>query len=100
LCVLYLIQYYADMEQRISATELARRLGDVLGRIRYRRESFVIERNGTAVARLVPLPEQSPTTVREALAAWRGTGRPDGALAAALEAVGEADQPPDNPWGS
>ena len=42
------------MEKVISATALARRLGDVLGRIRYRGESFVIERNGVAVARLVP----------------------------------------------
>jgi antitoxin (DNA-binding transcriptional repressor) of toxin-antitoxin stability system len=88
------------MEQRISATELARRLGDVLGRVRYRGDSFVIERNGSAVARLVPLPENSARTLREALAAWRSAGRPDGAFAAALEAVGDADRSPDNPWGS
>jgi len=42
------------MEQRISATEVARRLGDVLERVRYRGGSFVIERNGSAMARLVP----------------------------------------------
>jgi antitoxin (DNA-binding transcriptional repressor) of toxin-antitoxin stability system len=88
------------MERHISATELARRLGDVLGRVRYRGDSFVIERNGSAVARLVPLPEKSIATLREALAAWRSAGRPDEAFAAALEAVGDADRPPDNPWGS
>jgi hypothetical protein len=32
------------MDTKISATELARRLGDILGRIRYRGESFTIER--------------------------------------------------------
>ncbi|MGH7332222.1 MAG: type II toxin-antitoxin system Phd/YefM family antitoxin [Candidatus Rokuibacteriota bacterium] len=88
------------MEQRISATELARRLGDVLGRVRYRGDSFVIERNGSAVARLVPLPDKSVVTIREALDAWRAAGRPDGAFAAALDAVGDTDRPPDNPWGS
>lgn len=34
---------------RISASELARRLGDILGRVRYRSETFVVERH-----RLVP----------------------------------------------
>lgn len=95
-----MIMYYSDMERRISATELARRLGDVLGHVRYRGDSFVIERNGDAVARLVPLPEKSTVTIREALMAWRAAGPPDAAFAAALEAVGDADQPPDDPWGS
>jgi hypothetical protein len=35
--------------RRISATELARKLGDVLGRVRYRGESFIVERNGAPV---------------------------------------------------
>src|SRR3990172_5706358 len=39
------------MEHRISAKDLARRLGDVLGRVRYRGDSFVVDRNGEAVAR-------------------------------------------------
>lgn len=43
------------MESRITATELARRLGDVLGQVRYRGDSFVIERHGVAVARLAPI---------------------------------------------
>ena len=94
------ITYCTGMERRISATELARRLGDVLGHVRYRGDSFIIERNGDAVARLAPLPEKSMATVREALMAWRGAGRSDSAFAAALEAVGAADRPPDNPWGS
>ena len=55
--------------------------------LRYRGELRSHRRNGTPVARLVPLPEKSVTTVRAALAAWRGTGRPDDAFATALEAV-------------
>lgn len=89
-----------SMEGRISATELARRLGDILGRVRYRGDSFLVERNGDPVARLVPVPGKATTTLREALAAWRGAGRPDPGFAADLERVGTADRPPDNPWAS
>jgi prevent-host-death family protein len=88
------------MEQRISATELARRLGDVLGRVRYRGDSFVVERNGDSVARLVPLPERSVTSLREALDAWRSAGAPDSAFADDLARVGAADRPPKDPWAS
>jgi prevent-host-death family protein len=88
------------MERRISATELARRLGDVLGRVRYRGESFIVERNGTPVARLGPLATGvSAATARDALAAWR-LGGPDLLLADALERVGAADRPPEDPWAS
>jgi antitoxin (DNA-binding transcriptional repressor) of toxin-antitoxin stability system len=88
------------MERRITATELARRLGDVLGRIRYRRDSYVVERNGVPVARLTPLPDSAPGTVREAIAAWRGAGPPDPEFARALQRVGNADKPAPNPWAS
>ncbi len=57
------------MEFRISATDLARRLGDVIGRIRYRGDSFTVERHGTPVARIGPVEGASRTTVREATAA-------------------------------
>lgn len=86
------------MEHRISATELARTLGDVLARVRYRGDSFVVERNGTTVARLVPAAEGSATTLGEALEAWRAAGPPDPDFADLLELVNRADRPPDNPW--
>ncbi len=88
------------MEGRISATELARRLGDILSRVRYRGDSFLVERNGDPVARLVPVPGKATTTLREALAAWRGVGKPDRGFADDLERIGNADRPPDDPWGS
>lgn len=88
------------MEHRISATELARRLGDVLARVRYRGDTFLVERNGDAVARVTPAPEGSPTTLREALEAWSSAGKPEAAFADDLERVGAADRPPQNPWDS
>ncbi|HEU0247445.1 MAG TPA: hypothetical protein VFR38_10210 [Gaiellaceae bacterium] len=58
-----------SMEHRISATELARSLGDVFARVRYRGDSFLVECNGDPAARLLPVAEGSPTTLREAFAA-------------------------------
>jgi antitoxin (DNA-binding transcriptional repressor) of toxin-antitoxin stability system len=78
------------METIISATTLARELGDVLGRIRYRGESFVIERNGVAVARLIPAAG-TPASVADALHAWRDAAEPDRGFAEALERIGAAE---------
>lgn len=88
------------MEHRISATDLARRVGDVLGRVRYRGDSFVVERNGEAVARVVPIGESSPTTLGEALRAWSEAAPADPTFADDLERVGSADRPPELPWAS
>ena len=87
------------METVISATELARKLGDVLGKVRYRREAFVVERNGEPVARLGPLPSGRGASLAEGLRAWRSAAPPDPALADDLERVNAADRPPRNPWG-
>jgi prevent-host-death family protein len=88
------------MEHRISATELARSLGDVLARVRYRGDTFVVERNGDPVARVSPVAEGSPTTLREAFAVWRAAGPPDTDFADALEEVNRLDWPQDDPWAS
>lgn len=88
------------MEVRITATELARSVGDVLGRVRYRGDTFVVERNGEPVARVVPVPGATVATVGEALRAWRDAGPPDPELADDLERVNRSDRPPENPWDS
>jgi antitoxin (DNA-binding transcriptional repressor) of toxin-antitoxin stability system len=87
------------MEKVISATALARQLGDVLGRIRYRGESFVIERNGVAVARLIPAAPDQQASVVDALRQWRDAAEPEPEFASALERIGAADRPPGDPWG-
>jgi antitoxin (DNA-binding transcriptional repressor) of toxin-antitoxin stability system len=86
------------MESTISSTELARRLGDILGRIRYRGESFVVERNGEPVARLTPLATRTAATALEGLRAWREAAGDDPGLADDLERVNRADRPAANPW--
>ncbi len=46
--------YHICMESKISATEAARTLSELLSRVRYRGESFVIERGGEPVCRMIP----------------------------------------------
>ena len=89
------------MERVISSTELARTLGDVLARIRYRHESFVVERNGTPIARVVPIEApDAETTVGAALAAWCDNRSSDSTFADDLARIGAADRPAANPWDS
>ena len=88
------------MDIRVTATDLARKLGDVLGRIRYRGDSFLVERNGEAVARVVPLVERPTAKLAEVLAGWAATGPPDAGFARDLEEVGASDVAADDPWDS
>jgi antitoxin (DNA-binding transcriptional repressor) of toxin-antitoxin stability system len=86
------------MEKSISATELARSLGDVLGKVRYRREVFIVERNGEPIARLSPLSSGAAVSLAEGFRAWRAAAVHDPAFADDLERVNAADRPPRNPW--
>lgn len=99
-CVKYVFMYYTRMEHRVSATDLVRALGDVLNRIRYRGDSFVIERNGDPVARMTPVTESPAGRLGEALGAWKGAGKCDPDFAKVLEEVRAADTPPETPWDS
>ena len=86
------------MKKRITATELARNIGDILARIRYRRESFLVERNGRLVARLLPVDASPAGTVRDALTAWIADASADDTFADDLARVNTADTPAANPW--
>lgn len=88
------------MEIRITATELARKLGDVLGKIRYRSDSFIVERNGEAIARISPVAVGVAGSLAEGLRAWQEAAPPDTRFADDLESVNRADRPPRNPWAS
>jgi antitoxin (DNA-binding transcriptional repressor) of toxin-antitoxin stability system len=49
----------------ITATQLARQLSDVLNRVKYRGERFIIQRNGETVATIAPPCSVSGTTWTE-----------------------------------
>lgn len=57
----------------ISIADVKRRFADVLGEVRYHKQRFIIERNGTPVAALVPLEELAePTSGRRGFLALVG----------------------------
>lgn len=80
------------MESTITATELAKRLSDILNRICYRGERFVVERNGEPVATLGPVRVVTGGTVGELFEHLRSLRMPDEDFADDLEAI-QAEQP-------
>ena len=42
------------MKSRISATEAVRSFSELMNRVRYRRESFVVERGGKPICEILP----------------------------------------------
>ena len=57
------------MEVEISATELARNLSEILNRVRYAGERFVVVRSGEPVCSIGPAPRPEPRqTLRQLLA--------------------------------
>lgn len=65
------------MESYITATAAARTLSDLLSRVHYRGESFIVERGGEAVCRIVPAGPRR-ATVADLLRALESAPRPDG----------------------
>jgi len=49
----------------ISVAEAKRRFADVLGTVRYQGERYVVERNGTPMAALVPLADLRTTSEQD-----------------------------------
>jgi prevent-host-death family protein len=49
------------MKSEISATEAARRFSEVVNRVRYRNETFVVKRGGEPVCEIVPVRSKTFT---------------------------------------
>jgi len=97
--VIYRNTYNTYMTVDVSATELARNLGDVLAKVRYRGQTFLVRKNGKVVARIEPAAAPGGPTVREAFAAWVEAASPDPGFGDDLERACHADNPGTNPWG-
>jgi len=50
------------MKTRVTATEAARKFSEILNRVAYKGESFVVERNGRPVCEIRPAQEQGIST--------------------------------------
>lgn len=81
-----------ETETRVTATELAKNLSDILNRVRYRGEHFVVERNGEPVATIEPVGPLRPATFGELLRRLKEVGLPDAGFADDLEQI-QASQP-------
>lgn len=75
------------METRVTASQLARCLSDILNRVKYCGEHFVVERGGEAVATIIPAEHGRTISWREFVNRLRNAPRPDDDFADDLEAV-------------
>lgn len=76
----------------LTATQLARNLSDVLNRVEYKGERFIIERNGERVATLGPTDAASARTVRDFVQFVQSLSPANPDYLDALEAI-QANQP-------
>ena len=80
------------MEKKITATELAKSLSDILSRVHYQGETFVIERNGETVATLAPPESRTQVTFGELISRLKERHAPLEGFADDLEEI-QASQP-------
>ncbi len=64
------------MKTRISSTKAARSFSDLLNRVRYRGETFVVERRGEPICEIVPA-KPARFTVADLVDLLRSIPRPD-----------------------
>ncbi len=64
------------MKSEISATEAARRFSEVLNRVRYRNETFIVKRGGEPICEIAPV-RAATFTGRELVELLRSLPHPD-----------------------
>lgn len=84
--------------RRVSATEAARNFSDLLNRVRYRGETFIIERGGEAIGELRPAAARGMKG-NELVALLRSLPRVDEDFLKTVERAARS-QPslPESPW--
>ena len=78
---------------RVSATDAARRFSDLLNRVHYGEEAFVVERGGRSVCEMRPVYEARRFTGTDLVELLRSVPHPGTEYLEAVEAV-VAQQPP------
>lgn len=87
------------MITHLSATEAVRTFSDLLNRIRYRGEEFVIERGGEPICRMSPAAPASRLTLRELAAVLREVPAADAGFASDIgRTVRSQGRLPRSPW--
>ena len=89
------------MSQRVTATEAARNFSELLNRVRFAGETFVILRGGEAVGQLTPVEPSRAPTLRDLVRFLEQTEQPDDQFGSDLEAIQAEQLPPgESPWRS
>ncbi len=87
------------MTTRLSATEAVRSFSDLLNRIRYRGEEFVVERGGEPICRMTPAAPTKVLTLRELASVLREIPDADTDYASDVRrAVRSQKRLPRSPW--
>jgi antitoxin (DNA-binding transcriptional repressor) of toxin-antitoxin stability system len=88
------------MTARVSATEAVRTFSDLLNRIRYRGEEFVVERAGEPVCRMTPAAPTKRLSLRDLASLLREMPEPDAGYASDVRRAARSQgRPPRSPWG-
>ena len=74
------------MARQISATELSKRLSDVLNRVYYQRETLIVERGGKAVCQIAPVASAGDFTLAQLVELLHTVPEGDKAFADAVHA--------------
>ena len=86
------------METKISATEVARKLSDIINRVVYRGEEFIVERGGEPVCKISPVGPQRYTKA-ELVEFFKTTPKIDDEYLDILEDITRKQPPvPESPW--
>jgi antitoxin (DNA-binding transcriptional repressor) of toxin-antitoxin stability system len=86
------------MKFHLSATQAVRQFSELLNRVRYRGEEFVIERGGEPVCEIIPA-RLATRTVADLVQALRTIPKPDDEYWDTVEDITKHQQPlPPSPW--
>jgi antitoxin (DNA-binding transcriptional repressor) of toxin-antitoxin stability system len=86
------------METKISATEAARSLSDIINRVVYRGEEFIVERGGEPVCKISPVGPRRYTKA-DLVEFFKTTPKLDDEYLDILEDITRNQPPvPESPW--
>lgn len=88
------------MTTHVSATEAVRSFSDLLNRIRYRGEEFVVERAGEPICRMTPAAPAKTISLRDLVSLLREIPKADAGYASDVRRAARSQgRPPRSPWG-
>ena len=86
------------METKISATEAARNLSDIINRVVYRGEEFIVERGGEPMCKISPVGPRR-CTLADLIELFEKAPKPDDEYLDILEDITRNQPPvPESPW--